>query len=412
MTTRTRRAQSNAGPPVSGDDDSEFPPGAAMPLALPAGEGVDFLDDEPPPEQSAADRVLAILSEADENDARAVVKLFRKPANGGKQAWCDDYSPADFEAGGLKMIRTKWGAGEYVVCLYGGQPGTKRFVLRGRAEIKIEPGAEPVEPTPANGIAHAGPLADVLRTIAEGQATMLRALTERQHVDPMADIAKMFTVMKGMREAMGDDKPQRNSLKDALEAVQLLRESSELVAPQREPESDSLTGILKHALPMIANMAQANAQKAGAAPALPLGPPLAMAPAEGHPSTNLEMSNQSSEGQEMGILNLGAEALAAVKLRAFVHQLMTWAKADGEDKSEHVERAATLVADKLPDELLEVLELEEWFPMLCTQVPDAAAHPQWLAKVRDRALAMLDEPDGDGDGDGDGGDANTAPPRR
>lgn len=382
MATRRQRSPADA---ESGAGE-DFPVGAAMP----AGEllPLDQIDDEP--EQTATDRVLETLASVGA-DERAVVKVHRVEPN-GKESWCDDYAPHDFEQGGMRMLREKWGPGVYSIRLYGTR--NQRFGILTRAQVNITAQRE----APASPIGNAGPLADVLRTIAEGQAIMLRALTERPApADPQKQMAEMFLLMKSMREAMGEsERPkQSNGIKDAIEAIQLMREASDLVNPPKETSDDSVFGMLKGALPMITEAIKANAQKGGGAmlpmPELPELPGDSLSIPAQQPAAMPQQPQTG--GDDVGVLEMSGEALAAIKLRALVHQVITWARADTEAGDANVEKAANLLLEKLPDELIEVLELEEWLPLLCAQVPDAAAHPVWLGKVRTRLIEMLDEED-------------------
>jgi hypothetical protein len=56
-----------------------------------------------------------------------------------------------------------------------------------------------------------------------------------------------------------------------------------------------------------------------------------------------------------------------------------------------VEQGAQFVYDKLPDEIVELMALDNWFELLAEVAPDCTLHKDWLQQVRDKALAMFDE---------------------
>jgi hypothetical protein len=81
------------------------------------------------------------------------------------------------------------------------------------------------------------------------------------------------------------------------------------------------------------------------------------------------------------------------KLRAYLSALVDMAT-----KVVPVEKTAEFVVDKLPDELLEIMELPNWFEQLAAVAPEVKNHEEYLRKVRDLALSMLEfEDDGEDD---------------
>ena len=73
------------------------------------------------------------------------------------------------------------------------------------------------------------------------------------------------------------------------------------------------------------------------------------------------------------------------KLRAYLSALVDFAV-----KLAPPEKAAEFVVDKLPDEMLEIMELPNWFEQLAAVAPEVQKHEEYLRKVRDLALSMLD----------------------
>lgn len=369
----TRSPKPPPAPPPPGDDwQMTIPPPGGLPEVF-----------EEEPEQTATDRVMQILSEVGA-DERAVVKVHRVPAN-GKEEWCEDYAPHDFESGGLRMIRDAWGPGVYSIRLYGVREG--RFGILSRTQISLRESRLPVA---ANGAP-----SDATRLLMESQAAILRALTERPAApDPKDSLKEMLGMMALMRDAFppaAPAAPQKSSIAEIVEAIREMREASEIIAPGGDGKDESLTGMVKSMLPLIST---AIANRGAAAPPAAYGPPLG-AIGTGEP---IGAANDTPPGdplgQSEGELDMGAlqDALMATRLRAYVFQLLTWARKDeGRIDGAHVENGAGLVADKMPDEWLDLLELDDWWLMFSAQVPEAVPYQAWFTAARDRAMVMLSD---------------------
>lgn len=372
----TRAAKPNTGPPVSGDDDGE--PGEwRVPIG---GELI-----EQPAEQTAADRVAEMLAGVS-NDDRAKLVIHQVQIN-GKEAWCEDLSPGDYELGGLKMIRDRWGPGNYRVRLYGVRAG--HFGVITSAQITLKESREPLKAPEANN--------DALRMMMQSQEAILRALTERPAApDPKEAMRDMLSMLALMRDAFPSaPAPKQTGIAELVAQLREMREASDILMPDKGGEGESLTSMVKNMLPLVA---QAMKDRKPGGPTS-VGGPLVM-PEGGIPPAGdlvqLGEGQQLTEGEDMGALQ---EALVATKLRAYVFQLLTWAGKAAtlppHVAEDYTEKAASLVADKLPDEWLEMLDLEDWWILFAEQVPQAVPHQAWFTLVRNRALVMLDEEGGE-----------------
>lgn len=76
------------------------------------------------------------------------------------------------------------------------------------------------------------------------------------------------------------------------------------------------------------------------------------------------------------------------KLRSYLSALVDFAV-----KLAPPETTAQFVVDKLPDELIEIMELPNWFEQLAQVAPEVQKHEEYLRKVRDLALSMIDYED-------------------
>jgi hypothetical protein len=341
-------------------------------------------DDEPPPELTATDRVASMLELAGE-DERAKVSLYFMDPKTKKEAWCEDYSPADFEAGGHAMIREKWGPGEYMVKLYGtinGKAGKPGYGLRRAARVTIQPdrsGSVSVMPHQQSS-----ELSQVLAMLAEGQQRLLEALTTRP--DPMANLKETVGLMAMMREAMGINAapPATSSIKELLQGLQALKEARSLIEPE-QPDPDNLMSMLPKVLETVT--AVVGAQRAQASqvpmpePVPTLTPPPSIAAA---PAAPPESPHQPSSEADMIFL-----------LKQALKPLIDMANAAQVDPAgADIEPALDYVCDKLPDDMAQVLEQPEWFEMLSRFVPEVTSHKVWFTRVRGAYLAL---PVGDDD---------------
>lgn len=342
----------------------------ADPWQMPAGpapnddQGLSGEFEEEP--ETPTDRVLAMLSDVSD-DPRAYVKISRI-VSPGKVGWCDDVQAAEFEAGGLKMIRDKWGAGDYQIVLYGQQPGTKRFVIRTRATVQIvgsplglAPQSIAVESTQTSALLE--------RTIA--------ALNERAPpVDPMAQMMQMLTMMKLMREATGPVEAPKSQLSDTLALIKELKGATKLF--EGGSEDGGMMGMVKDMLPAIAAMATQNKTPEPAPQVQRIAAPRAVQQAP-------EPEGLTDE-QIAGAMNMSP--MQILKLRGNLAILVAMAQAGAT-----VEEGAEHLLDSLPDEMLPMLDEPQWWVALTAVAPDLRPHEEWAKAVHALSLEILDAPE-------------------
>jgi hypothetical protein len=83
-----------------------------------------------------------------------------------------------------------------------------------------------------------------------------------------------------------------------------------------------------------------------------------------------------------------ANPLVIIKLKAYLKTLTDMAVA-----LTPIDKAADFVYDKLPDDLVEIMLLDNWFDLLAGFAPGVKPHEEWLRQVRDKAIAMFDVED-------------------
>lgn len=348
--------------------------------SMPGGDDIPsdeyFESPTPEVEETAADRVLAMLTSAGQ-DASAKLSLYRLPANGKKLTWLDDFSPDDFERGGFKMLSEKWGAGEYELRLYGIRETDKRFGVRTRQVFTLESPRVVSSSMPGVNPHQQSELSQVLAMMASQQTQILAALNDKPApVDPMTQMTQMLTMMKLMREATGDSTP-KSPIGDIVSAIRELKDVSGLINPEREDTSP--LGMVKDMLPMVQMAMQ---QRAAQNPP----PPITYAPNPVEPKVDQTIVTSESVTSPAIAQPENAEVnpIALLALRGHLKKLIMMA-----EKNMPTELGADLVYEKVPDELIDLLVSDEWWQLLQMVAPESAVHEKWFDEVRNKALALF-----------------------
>jgi hypothetical protein len=108
-------------------------------------------------------------------------------------------------------------------------------------------------------------------------------------------------------------------------------------------------------------------------------PPSFQAPAQPEPQEQPQAQPETQEQSDM-------KMFTAIKLKSYLKTLIDLAV-----KKTPVTTAAEFVYEKIPDELIEIMALDNWFDLLLFVAPDVKDHREWLQQVRDTALAMFEE---------------------
>jgi len=345
-------------------------------------------------EETATDRVASMLAGINGLD-RAELKVYK--IKDGSLEYCQGFKPEQFEEGNFDLLRDRFGPGEFELRLYATHPQTRKFGIRSKLRVKMSE----VNRAAMNDGLPSG-IAQVLGAIAQGQSQMLDALVQMKQQpqkDPMEEMTKMLGMMTMMRQAMGMDNQPRagSSIGEIVDAIRELRSAADEVAPQRdEPES------MMAMLPKVLDIVSAGMGK-GQPQAQP--EPEEIQPVQLPPSFYQQPQPQQSNEQvpvppaapapQPVIQDQKPQSEDEVnhlkyifKLRAYLSALVDFAV-----KLAPAETAAQFVVDKLPDELIEIMELPNWFEQLAHVAPEVKKHEEYLRKVRDLALSMIDYDD-------------------
>jgi len=329
-------------------------------------------DVEPEIEETATDRVATLLQQA-AGQERAELNVYRL-VNGARE-YCAKYQPEEFEEGTFELLRKNFGAGEYELRLYATHPETRKFVVRSSTRVKIAQSSVSNESSSLpNG------LNQVLSTIAQGQQQMLSALVEMKQApqkDPMEEMTKMLSMMTMMREAMGLNFQQRQEKSSIGEIVSAIKElkgaATELVPTPQKEEPDSLMSMLPKVLEMVSAGQQVQAQQNAVLSPVTLPSTIEQAP--------INQQQTQTEGNDVNFMTM-------IKLKGYLKSLTDLA-----EKNETIEKAAQFVYDNLPDDLIELMAMPNWFELLSGVAPEVKKHEKWLQKTRDAALKLFESPE-------------------
>ena len=341
---------------------------------------IKTMDEDEPIEETATDRVAAMMSGAGP-DERAEVKVYR--INSGQLEYCAGYKPDEFESGNFDLLRDRFGAGVYELRLYATNPTSKKFAVRQKLRVTI---VEEKSQTTTGGLGNG--MSQVLQTIAQGQQQMLEALVSIKSApakDPMEEMTKMMSMMTMMREAMGLNQPQgreKSSIGEIVSAIRELRGAADEIAPPQDKEPDGLMSVLPKMLELVSKGQQSQQEAAQAAHFPPVQLPASFqAPAQPEPQQAPQPQEQPATQEESDM-----KMFTMIKLKSYLKSLIDLAV-----KKSTVEKGAEFVYEKIPDDLIEIMALDNWFDLLTFVAPDVKDHREWLQQVRDKALAMFEE---------------------
>ena len=343
------------------------------------------VDPDSVPEPTSADRIASLLTDVRDDD-RAKVKLWRIRPD-ARTEWCSDYTPSEFEMGGFEMIRRDWGVGKYRVVLYASLPGNQ-FGIRAKEEITIAPMAPGASTPRAAADDAVTALGRMLIEAQERQTAMLAQLVQARQPqgDLLQQMTAMATMMKELRGAFGGDSPAPRQ-SDPLTMIETMRSMREFAVelqtgkpadPERDPNADMMD-LAKQVMGLIA-AGQHSAQPAQ---------PVMLPPSLVAPETVPVMPVAAPAADPLPPVETDPEA-AMLKLlfKSYMDTLIKQAETGAP-----IEQSAQLVADKLPDMLVPMLDLPDWFEKLAAIDSRVVAHREYITKVRDAALPLLFEGD-------------------
>lgn len=364
--------------PTLEDYEDELPVGNAP--ALPALE-----DDEDTP----LSRVLTRLRSIDSPEKRMEVKIYRIKQD-GKESYCGSFTIEEYDEYGEELIRAHYGAGTYRVRIYGPSlnpvEGSNygKFVRHTNLAVEIESSLIPLKSTvpgmsAPDGVAAFMPIIQQLtQQVAElrsggGAASQNQFL---EHIKLMKELGLIGSNQNG-----GGVAKQIADMEAMLGLRRTLRDESD-ADNGGGGKTDSMLGLASEVLSMI--KPQIGAQQA----------PQLTGPAEMAPSLDIPATFQP--GAETAQLPEGDDVNAAQNLYMTT---MIAAMCKSADRGESVDDTAKWLADKAPEEVIDMLEAPIWFDLLIESLPTLAVEitkrRDWFTKLRDAVLVDVyaDDPE-------------------
>ena len=107
------------------------------------------------------------------------------------------------------------------------------------------------------------------------------------------------------------------------------------------------------------------------------------------PMPQVQLPSDFQQQQVQPTINQDEEdmkAMAFLKLNGYVKTLVDMAQ-----KGETIENVARFVYDKIPDDLIDIMGLDNWFDLFKAVAPIVVPHEDWLKQVRNAAMKLFDE---------------------
>lgn len=350
----TRQAHSNAGDDVDDSAPSGESWGVQVPMTAPP-------DPRAIAEEDIGDRLRAALAEVPGDHVR--VALYRREARTRDLQWCVDYTPAQAETGIFELIREEWGAGTYELRAI----GARGLITRLQLNIAEKRGAAVA---PASPVSDA--LATALQSIAQTQAEILRALSQRQEnpapsmIETLRLAKEFLTPAPAVAQPVAPADPL-SSITQMAAAMRAMRELSSEINPPADPDNP-----MSLAAPLIDMIRGVVSNRQSVPETMPT-----MALPE-------SMQNAPQQVEETETVN----PIQKMALQGAIARLcqMADAKADPVD-------GGRFIHSIIPDEMIGYMQLPNWFDIMCNIAPDLATRREWIeaAKVEaDRLFAGAD----------------------
>lgn len=328
-------------------------------------------------EETATDRLSVMLSGIS-SEGRAELKVYRKSK--GQLEYCATYQPAAFEDGNFDIIRAEFGPGEYELRLYATSPESGRFVVRNRIALNIAAQLNAVNQ--AQQAPQLNGLNQVLESMMRMQQETQRLLMERNNappVDPMAQMQTMLAMMASMKNVMGNDHPKSN-IGEIMAAIREIKAVSAEITPEKQTDNDNpmeMFGSVMETIKAVAGNPKPQPQQHPQ----PLQNPIQI-------PQNLQAENTPQNLNEESDENMNP--MVKMILIGYMSKLIKLAEQNADPQL-----GADFVVEKIPDEIIGLMELDNWFELLSEAVPKTAPHKDWLTKARDLALAELNSEESD-----------------
>lgn len=327
--------------------------------------------DEPEPE-SALDRIMSTLGQRDLS-SRSEIRVY-KIREADTDLYCGKFTPEEFEEQDLELIRSHFGGGKFRLVIMGMTPKFDEAGAPIRNGGKFVPLMKPVVE-----------IAESLKPIAgavpvAGDALSIRVLERLDRIEnnrpqnngPQS-MQEMLALMIQMQQAFGNKGGGNNggssSVARMAEDIKALKElESTLGGGKKETENDSLMEMGSKVIEMIGEARASGNNPVQTGAIQPVQIPQTFQP--------------EPEADDMNMLE-----------KAFINGTVSGlvkAAAANED----IEKHAVYLADKAPDELIDVMEAPTWFTSFTEMFPQVPLNSEpWFLMLRNRILELAFEPE-------------------
>lgn len=358
MATRTRSQASPQVPPQADESpdglDASDAPGWQTQVTLTPDEAA---------EESAGDQLRAVFAAAPGENMR--VSLYRRDTKTRALQWCEDFTPPQVESGAHELIRDSWGAGMYELRAIG------KTGIKARVQIEIAQKPQSMQTNPAS---QNDQLAQVLGLLAQGQNAILDALTKRpEPVAPptMKEMLEQLVMMRTVfapapAPAQAPGQSQSEMLRDMVQTMKTLREVSEDVAPQKDVDPENPMSMLPSLIDLVKTGMQSGRQAQQAAAPQAITVPQSIAQDNPVPAPD--------------------GGMIAMILQGSADQLINMAKSGNSP-----EAGGEFIYKSLPDDLVPMLSLPNWFEIVAHHAPELTEHRAWVEKAKAHADGLFDQ---------------------
>lgn len=339
-----------------------------------------------------------VLGELDASATGANIKIWRLDARDPKlKVFVDEIAPQDFS---LKHLSDNYGGGRYRIMVYVPRrdpDGTlsnlmklaanKILAIDGPPKVRREetPGVPAVaQDSTAATVALARELANAMQAGFSQLANMIQQGNRQPGMNELLQNLVVFKQLFASDARPGSD--PMTMMKSTLDMVKQIEEMRALSSGGENDGVGSVGGVvigklMERFLSMHDKLPPDNA----GAP-LPIVPALDVAAPSAPPVAPVAppVHELTAEDETMGMQEL--------MIRAACSDVLKHAA-----RNTPVDEYAPVVYDEAPDALLEFLEREDWYQLLCAAAERAKLYPVWLKALRDAVLKLAREDDGGAD---------------
>jgi hypothetical protein len=312
-------------------------------------------------EAAFAERVRAAMG-VDAEDSYSM-KLFRK-GDGKELIWLNTVSPDDVVGEPEIYMKTHHGGGRFVLMLI----GRKGVLMRHNVTIS---GPPKITQSESQAPQESSATLKILESIAQSQTALMQLLSRPAPAPPppptLMEQIQLLTALQTLTKPAASQ--GGNSITELAANVRALKElSGELGGGGEKDTSDVLMGALPGLLDLIqTGMKQRQEQQTL---------PAVVVPQSAQPAPALQQPTQQASDME------------ALAFQGVIQKLVMMAT-----QNAPALEGAEFLYEVLPNEVLPMLKLPNWFDILALQAPQLVPHRAWLETVKPELDRLFAQPE-------------------